>query len=199
MGKKRDLVKQVTVAKVVDVSDVAAPVVQESTTPVAINTTNLTPAQMQKVNDIRQAGGVAEAVKCIYCGKILVREQSMGRGSGDLCEHLREIGYTTEALMAHRATMSAPTAPEGWITVASLHKICEANGIPVNRMVNAIGRDRGLGEPIDPRFRPLYVGNKRFLNPWCASPEGLAMIRGGKLTKSEKITAELAELENAVK
>ena len=167
---------------------------------VVTNLAELTENQRAKVVEIKQAGGQAEVTKCRFCGKILIRDKSVEQEAGDYCEHLREdLGYTTETLMAHRATMSAPTVPEGWIKVSDLHKICETNGIPVNRMVTAIGRDRGLSAPIDPRFKPLYVNGKRYLDPWCATKEGLAMIAGVRPTKDQKAQAEVKALEDAVK
>lgn len=161
------------------------------------NLDELTEGQQKKVRDIKQAGGQAEVTKCRFCGKILIRDKSIEQEAGDLCEELH-AKYTNEELMAHRGTMSATTVPEGWIKVSDLHKICEANGIPVNRMVNAFGRDRGLGEPLHPKFRPLYVGRVRWLDPWCASEEGLAFLKGIRPTKQEKIEAELSDLADAV-
>jgi hypothetical protein len=167
---------------------------------VVTNLDVLSESQQAKVVEIKQAGGQAEVTKCRFCGKYLIRDKSVEQEAGDYCEHLREdLGYTTETLMAHRATMSAPTAPEGYIKVADLHKICEAAGIPVNRMVNAIGRDRGLSAPIDPRFRPVYVKGTRWVDGWCATKEGLAMIAGVRPTKDQKAQAEVKQLEEAVK
>lgn len=161
------------------------------------NIGELTELQQEKVRNIKAQGGEAEVTKCRFCGKILIRDKSIEQEAGDLCEKLHEQ-FTSEELMAHRGTMSGTTVPEGWIKVSDLHKICEREGIPVNRMVNAIGRDRGLGAPIDPRFKPLYVGRARYLDPFCASKEGLALIRGTQPTKDEKAKAEVAELADAV-
>lgn len=165
---------------------------------VVTDLSQLSESQLQKVTEIKQAGGTAEVTKCQYCGKYLIRDKSIEQEAGDLCASLHE-NYTSEELMAHRGTMSAPEAPAGYIKVADLHKICEANGIPVNRMVNAIGRDRGLTPPIDPRFRPVYVKNVRYVDGWAATKEGLAMIAGTKPTKDQKAKAEVAALEEAVK
>jgi hypothetical protein len=159
--------------------------------------TKLSDAQKEQVKTIRKEGGEVEVTKCRFCGKFLIRDKSVEQEAGDLCEKLHET-YTNEALMAHRATLTVAKPPEGWIKVAELHKICEANDIPVNRMVVAIGRDRGLSDPIVERLRPVYVGNARWVDGWAATVEGLATIRGAKLTKSEKAQAEIAELEDAV-
>jgi len=161
------------------------------------NLDELTPSQQEKVRDIKASGGQAEVTKCRFCGKILVRDASIEQEAGDLCEKLHQ-SMTNEDLMAHRGTMTATAVPEGYIKVADLHKICEANGIPVNRMVNAIGRDRALKSAIDPRFAPVYVGRTRYVSGFCATKDGLAMIRGIKPTKDEQAKAEVAELADAV-
>jgi hypothetical protein len=93
--------------------------------------------------------------------------------------------------------MTATVAPEGYIKVADLHRICEKHSIPVARMVKAIGGDRSLKAPLDPRFTPIYVGATRYVSGWCATKEGLDMLKGEKKTKDEKAKAELAELEQA--
>jgi hypothetical protein len=132
-----------------------------------------------KVAAIKKAGGKAEVVKCLDCGKTLVRDVCVEREEGDLCAHYREkYGEgMKEHFAAVKATISATEVPLNWIKVAALHKICERNGIPVSRMVNAFGKDRGLSEPLHPKFKPLYVGNARWLDPWCASKEGLDFLR----------------------
>lgn len=155
---------------------------------------NLTEEQQKKVREIQAEGGKAEVVKCIYCGKILIRDASIEQESGDLCHQLRQR-YSEEDLRNQRQALSGTEVPEGWIKVAALHKICVREGIPVARMVKAIGGDRGLGEYLDPRFKPLYVGNCRWLDPWCASKEALDLLRGGRQTKDEKARAEVQKLE----
>lgn len=164
---------------------------------IVTNLDELTEAQTKKVREIKAQGGEAEVTKCRFCGKILIRDKSIEQEAGDLCEKLHEQ-FTNEQLMEHRGTMTATAVPEGWIKVSELHKICEREGIPVNRMVNAFGRDRGLGAPLHPKFRVLYVGRARYLDPWCASKEGLDFLRGIRPTKQDKIEAEIAELADAV-
>jgi hypothetical protein len=122
----------------------------------------------------------------------LVRDKSIEQEAGDLCAHYDEMGITQEALMEHRKKMSATVAPEGYIKVADLHKICVKQGIPVARMVKAIGGDRSMKPVLEPRFRPVYVGQTRYVSGWCASKEALDMLRGDKPTKAQKIAQELA-------
>ena len=177
--------------KVVDLAKLA----QVNKNEIVTDLLNLSDTQRQRVRDIKAEGGKAEVTKCRFCGKFLVRDISVEQEAGDLCEKLHEQ-YSTESLMAHRATMSATAAPQGYIKVADLHKICVRADIPVNRMVNAIGRDRGLSPAIDPRFTPIYVGNCRWVDAFCATKAGLAMIAGSKPTKQQKIKAELAALDS---
>jgi hypothetical protein len=161
-----------------------------------------TEAQVAKVAAIKQAGGKAEVVKCLDCGKTLVRDVCVEREEGDLCAHYRE--KYGEGMKDHfatvKASLSASEVPLNWIKVAVLHKICERNDIAVTRMVNAMGKDRGLSEPLHPKFKPLYVGNARWLDPWCASKEGLDFLRAMGDNKStvkavaKKTPAEVKDL-----
>jgi hypothetical protein len=137
---------------------------------------DLTESQQAQVKAIRSSGGKPEAVKCVHCGKLLVKDSSRDDEQGDYCSHLHET-YTSADLKAHRASLSADVVPAGWIKVAALHKLLVKLDIPVSRMVNAFGRDRGLSAPLHPKFAPLYVGNARWLDPWCASKEGLDFLR----------------------
>ena len=135
--------------------------------------------------------------KCQYCGKCLSREESLENESGDYCHHLREQGMDTSYLKEHRQRLTVADVPEGYIKLASLDRICKKEGIPISRMVRAIGGDRALSEPIREEFRPIYVGNARYVDGWCASEEGLDFLRnlsGGSPRKAKK-AAEVDELE----
>jgi hypothetical protein len=158
----------------------------------------LTEAQAKQVKEIKAVGGDVEVTKCHRCGKLLIRDKSIEQEAGDLCAHLDAEGITPEALMAHRATMSATVPPEGYIKVADLHKICVKHGIPVARMVKAIGGDRSRGPILEPRFTPVYVGQTRWLDPWCSSKEALDLLKNIRPTKADKAKAELSELENVL-
>jgi hypothetical protein len=155
----------------------------------------LSEAQQEQAKAITEAGGEVVVYKCHRCKKYLLRDKSIEAEAGDLCAHFDKEGVTEEYLMQHRATMTVTVLPEGMIKVADLHKICEKNGIPVNRMVNAIGKDRALTPPTDERLRPVFFKNARYVSAWAATPEGLAVIRGVQPTKQQKIDAEFAELE----
>jgi len=152
------------------------PIVQPVVTTTA--TEVLSEAQKAQKAAIEAAGGRAIIEKCTHCGKWLVRDESVERGEGDHCFHLfDELGHTAASLSEHRKSMTADEVPEGWVKVASLHRICVQEGIPVAALVKAFGGDRTLSGPLHPKFNPLYVGNARWLDPWCAGPEGLAFLR----------------------
>ena len=155
---------------------------------------DLTEAQKKEVAKIQAEGGEVLIYKCHRCGKTLVRDKSIEVEAGDLCAHYDAQGITPADLLEHRKSMTVAELPEGMIKVSDLHKICEREGIPVNRMVEAIGRDRALKKAIDPRFQPVYHKNARWVSNFCATKEGLAMIRGTQKTKQEKIEAELQAL-----
>lgn len=157
------------------------------TTEVVLSKTMATKAQAKKIAKIQQEGGAAELVKCLHCGKVLVRDTSIEREEGDLCSHLyQELGHTAESLREIRAKATVAAVPEKMIKIAALHRICVSKGIPVSRMVVAIGGDRGLNAPADKRLKPIYVGNARYVSDWAATAEGLALIAsiGGRTTKA---------------
>lgn len=174
-------------------------VVDGKTTEVVLSKTQATLAQAKKIAKIQQEGGAAELVKCLRCGKILVRDTSVEREEGDLCSHLYdELGHTVESLRAVRAAATVAAVPEKMIKIAALHRICVSKGIPVSRMVTAIGGDRGLNAPADKRLKPIYVGNARYVSDWAATPEGLALIssiggRTGTKPTSTKAVAAAAK------
>lgn len=155
---------------------------------------NLTESQADKIAEIKAAGHDVIITKCLRCGKTLIKDTSIENEQGDYCNHLfNELGYTTEALAAHRAAMSSTEVPEDWVKVAALHKICVREGIPVASMVKAMGGDRALGTPLNEMWVPLYVGNARWLDPFCATPEGLDQLRAAsKVAKIGKADASLA-------
>ena len=53
------------------------------------------------------------------------------------------------------------------IRVAELHKACDRWGVKVNRMVKALGGDRGLGEPRSAEWKPVLVGRSRHVAMSC--------------------------------
>lgn len=156
----------------------------------------------------KEDGSQVVEVRCIHCGKWLSKEESLEAEQGDYCSHLREEGWDTKALMEHRRSMTATEVPEGWIKVAAMHRYCVANGVPVSRMVKAIGGDRCLNpdECLNPRWVPLYSGNARWLDPSCMTPEGLKELLGGvaprgsaKKGTTASAKAEIKSMEDELK
>ena len=124
-----------------------------------------------------------DQARCRHCGKWLLKESSVEIEQGDYCAHIREQGWDDATLMKHRLSMTKDEVPENYIKVTGqLNPICRKNGVPVGRMVTAIGGDRCLEgvSPVDPRLTPIYSGRNRWVSPWAATPEGLARIIGVK-------------------
>lgn len=138
---------------------------------------------------------------CKYCGKSVRLDEEDGEERGDRCKHVREeLGMDETALVELRKSMSAEVPPEGWIKVAVLDKVCKRQGVPVSRMVKAIGGDRGLEPPLNEKFRVLYVHGVRYVDGYCATSEGLAAIMGdkparGKAAKMAAAAQEVKKLE----
>jgi hypothetical protein len=129
----------------------------------------------------------ATPAKCVYCGKTLTKNASVTATCGAKCAKLAS-NYTPAQLVAHYATVTG-TVPQGYITVASLHKTIVANkakypGISVAKMVKAIGGDRALQTPAHPVCTPVYNGNCRWVNGWLQTPAGLNAIATGNFGKA---------------
>lgn len=146
-----------------------------------------------------------DSITCQVCGKVLTREQAQENEMGAYCEHLLEEGWDARTLAEHRLSMSAgdvPTTEDGqpYIKVAALHKLLVKKGIPVSRMVRAFGGDRALDPPLHPKFRVVYVGNARWLDPWCATEAGLNFLRGmtGRASNGRKTDKATKEIEAAL-
>lgn len=151
------------------------------------------PKVSEPIQTIVKVNGV-EKYKCQHCGKWITREEAVEEEQGDYCKHLREdLGYTTMTLAEHRRKMTVDSVPDGWVKVASLHNICERENVPVSAMVRAFGGDRCLLPPLHPKFQIVYCGNARWLDPWCASKEGLDFLRSLKLAAPKKVEDALAE------
>lgn len=143
--------------------------------------------------------------RCQYCGKWIKFETWDEFEAGDYCHQLREDrGFTDVTLAEHRQGMSAdevPTTKDGreFIKVAVLDRKLKKLGIPVSRMVNAMGRDRCIDGPLHPKFQPVYVGRARYLHPDCGEEWGLDFMRslsGGRSSNSKN--AEQKEVEQAL-
>jgi len=87
---------------------------------------------------------------------------------------------------------------------------CKKASVPISKMLAMMGWDRGLAEPVDPRFAPKYVGNARYVDGFCGTKEGLKMIAActrkkptvkyadAKTVKEDKQDAETVATEDAI-
>lgn len=115
-----------------------------------------------------------EGPSCSVCGKPLTDPESVKHGIGPLC---RAKGWTKEAVAAKMAILKKDEVPAGWVKLADVDRKLRLEGIPVARMVRAIGGDRGMEDPIRPEFQVVYVGRARYLDPFILTAEGLNILR----------------------
>lgn len=141
---------------------------------------------------------------CQFCGKPITSENALEHEAGGRCQSLREQGWDSQKLREHRASMSAEDVPQTedgrpYVKVAVLHKRLVKEGIPVARMVRAMGGDRAVGEILHEKFEPVYVGRARYLHPDCMTEWGFNFLRNlpgrssGKNGATEELAAELAK------
>jgi hypothetical protein len=138
-----------------------------------------------------------EGPACSVCGKPLSDPESLKAGIGPLC---RAKGWTKEMWQAKMATLKADEVPEGWVKLSEVADLCRKEGIPVTRLVRAVGGDRGMEDPIDPMFLVKYVGRARYLDPRVTSEEGLNILRDkylGKPAPEKKPRAKKEKAEGA--
>jgi len=128
-------------------------------------------------------------VKCQYCGKWVVRDDSIANEAGHLCASLREQGLDTTALkVEHDKRIGTEFA--GMAKTAQLHKVCASLNIPISKMVRAWGGDRMLAEPTDPKFKVVYgPKNARYISLFAFSADGLSKIAGTKVDPKVARTA----------
>lgn len=140
---------------------------------------------------------------CKHCGKWILRDTAIEAGEGDWCEHVHdELGLTAADLANHRKEFSVEQVPGDYIKLATLDKICKRAGVPICRMVDAIGGDRVAVALVDKSkrneihewFRVVYVGSVRWIPQESATEAGLKLIIGDKpLRGSKKIDLTVGE------
>ena len=132
--------------------------------------------------------------RCQYCGKPISADSALEHEAGSRCQALREQGFTTDGLLKHRISMTKDEVPDDYMKVAVLADVCRRNGVPVSRMVDAIGGDRCTeGEsPVDSRLTPIYSGRNRWVSKWAATVPGLvAMLGSKKVRNSDKLNPQV--------
>ena len=124
--------------------------------------------------------------KCEYCGKWLTNEDAVDAAHGSYCQKLREMGLDDAALTKMRIDRTVAEVPvvdggkfngKPWIKTSILHRLLVKEGIPVARMVSAMGGDRGIESAARDEFAFVYCGRARWVHPWAASSEGLNYLR----------------------
>jgi hypothetical protein len=116
--------------------------------------------------------------KCQYCGKWISAESGEEFEAGSYCHQLRDInGWTDEMLYAAKKERSLKEVPEHFVKLAAVDRAVKKAGLSISAFRKTFGDDRGLQEPTHTKFRPIYVGNVRYLDEWCLTPEGLNEVR----------------------
>lgn len=121
-----------------------------------------------------------EGPVCGVCNKPLTDPESIKAGIGPLC---RQKGWTKEKIQERMVLLKKEEVPAGWRKLSELADQLRLKGIPVARMVRAVGGDRGMDDPIDIRFMPAYVGRARYLDPWCFGTEAENLLSDRNLGK----------------
>ena len=130
-----------------------------------------------------------ERVSCTICGKTLTREQSVKNEIGHRCDTLIAQGWTGEKLRKHEASQTGPV-PEGYVKLSTFkpliaRKQAKIAGLTVTKLVNVIGKDRGVEPPLHPIAKPIYDSRRtRWVNPWLATDAGLTAIATGDFSKA---------------
>ena len=149
--------------------------------------------------EIRMKDGKSQ-YKCEFCGKWLSNEDAIDAGHGDYCQSLRAMGLDDDALAKRRSARTVAEVPvveagkfkgKTWIKTSILHRTLVKEGIPVARMVNAMGGDRGLEAASREEFSFVYCGRARWVHPWCGSPDGLGYLR--EYRKADAVTEALTK------
>ena len=140
-----------------------------------------------------------EGPACSVCGKPLSDPESVKAGIGPLC---RAKGWTKEMWQAKMAELKSDTVPEGFVKLSEVADLCRKENTPVSRLVRAVGGDRGMEEPAHPKFKVMYVGRARYLDPWVTSEEGLNLMRDphlGKPAPEKKVREKKEKSEGTAK
>jgi hypothetical protein len=104
----------------------------------------------------------------------------------------RNETWTDEQVAARKAELSAEVAPEGWIKLSEVDKVCKVEKIPVSKLVRAIGGDRGMNPPLDPLFEVRFVGRTRYLHPDVMT-KGLELLKSETFAKTARKPREKKE------
>jgi hypothetical protein len=117
--------------------------------------------------------------KCTICGKPVTGA---------------EIGKTCEAhkgkLQAHAD--HAASVPEGWLGMSKVCRAFEAAGFKTSEIVKAAGGDAATQPVLDPMFKVVYVGRRKYMNPLVLT-KGMELLKATKVAKAEAKPAKVEE------
>jgi hypothetical protein len=97
----------------------------------------------------------------------------------------RNDAWTEEAVETKRKALTVETLPEGYVSMASMDKLCRQNSIPVSKLVRATGGDRGMNPPLDPVFQIVFCKGSRWM-PGEAAVKGLELLKSDEFAKSPR-------------
>jgi len=112
-----------------------------------------------------------EVKKCSVCGKVLKNGET-----GKLCAHRLQSGQNASTMMIGRTKFQitkAQAESKSFISIAKLHKICEAHFVPVSKMLKSIGGDTSVAVPVHPIAQVYWNGKIRYVSAWLSTKTGL--------------------------
>jgi hypothetical protein len=110
-------------------------------------------------------------VFCTICGKPVKNGTC-----GQLCTKKAAAGFTAQVKLAQKQALSLPQAPQGWVSIAQVHKTCVANLVPVAHLVKATGGDGVLYQPLHNIATPCYVNGTRYVHGWLNTKAGMVAL-----------------------
>lgn len=132
-----------------------------------------------------QTAQTPKIVVCQFCGKKLTKGVSVKNLHGTRCAAMQKRFANVATMQTHYAKISVAVAPQGFITVGSLHKVIVAQkhnvpGLTIAKMVKGFGTDRASKPPTNPIMQVYYLPNRhRVINGWLATKPGLQAIATG--------------------
>lgn len=122
---------------------------------------------------------------CSVCGKPV----KAGKNCGALCAARLASGQTATQIVARKQQLSVAVAPAGYVSVASLHKLCVQNFVPVSKMVKAMGGDRAMYPVAHPICTPCYTPQGRYVHGWLGTKQGLQALLTGNFSSAPSVQA----------
>jgi hypothetical protein len=121
---------------------------------------------------------------CTICGKPLTRGEV-----GDTCK--------AHAGKLRQSASISDTVPNGYIRMSEVCRQAVEQGLKISQIVNASGGDACTKPVLDPVFKVVYNGKKKFMNPDVMT-KGFALLKAHlaeKATKPVKPSEESLAIE----